>query len=414
MAFLLLRTREWVYRRVELIRFRDAENVQRQMSVDFALPWLVNSSVADMSAHAGPLVPLASLGKERLKRFSVWDEEGAAVPVLTSAENGHLAGACLVSVATQAWRNHTGDGHRLLPGDVADALRQIAETQPEAAIPMLADLPPGLLDDPIVKTLAQELAAQFVMAVRLEGARGERRVLKFSYEEPIRSNVRRNRFVRFADQTRESLGLKSHNVDFARIPVGHAGSHHVEVEAPAQVEFAGASLATLDLQTGETGAAPPYASDLQSDRVHLYVTGASRSTVGAMRVRFRAELIGLPLTAPALGALTAALLLLASSRVSRVSNEAGAAVLLLGPTLLAAFLAGPGEHPMATRLLLGVRVLVVGSGLTALTAAGALAAEYHPSKLECIWTWTTAASCLFALLLILGLAFRPRTSSDLR
>jgi hypothetical protein len=417
MAFLLLRTRDWVHRRVELIRFRDAENVERQMSVDFTLPWLLNTSAAEMREQVGSLVPLITLAKGRLKRLSAWDEERAALPVLTSGENGQLAAACLVWVATQALREHSDTPDSHLPDDFAQGLRQIAVAPADEALALRHELAQhrhvgeAVFSEGIVQALTDELARDFVMMVPLEAQRAERRVVKFSFEEPIRSKAGGNRVARGASRVLESLGTRSHDLDFSRLRVGSAESYHVEVEAPPQVEFVDASLATVDLETGKQNRPEPVdPSDLRSDRVHVYTSGQGWLTVGAIKVRFRAELIGLPLTAPALGVLTATILLVGSARTSQVSKEAGAALLLIGPTLLAAFLAGPGEHPMTTRLLLGVRVLVVLSGLTSLIAAGALAGQYG-AKLECIWTGATIASCVFAALLLAGLVFRPQPSS---
>jgi hypothetical protein len=443
-AYLLLRTRDWVHRRVEFIHFLDAENVQRQMSVDFTLPTLAARSVAELFRVTGPMVPVASLQKERLQRFSVWAEDGQSVPMLTANQNGRLAGACLVSMATDVLGADTS-----LPDNLARVLREIAAApsttaawileelrdRPERlarrlgrlrglmlgsnvvqARPRCVDLLIGLaphaelvsrlLADGALNAMAEELAQQFIMVVPLESDSGRRRVLKFNYEEPVRSKRRGQLLLRPAAQVLESVGFKARRVDFDRLGVGHAESHHVEIAAPQQLEFIEATLKAVDQETDERYSDAIPRGELTGERVHLYQRGRSRSTLAAVRVRLRAEFIGLPLTAPALASLTAAVLLIGDARTAQLSKEAGAALLLIGPTLLAAFLVRPGEHPMATRLLLGVRALVVLSGLCSLVAAAALAGQYE-AKLPGIWRSATVCACAVAGVLLVGLVMRP-------
>jgi hypothetical protein len=68
--------------------------------------------------------------------------------------------------------------------------------------------------------------------------------------------------------------------------------------------------------------------------------------------------------------LATALLALGFWRFSLVSAraEASAPLLLLAPGLLAAYLLRPGEHALASALLLGVRAMVLLSGFCAVAA----------------------------------------------
>jgi hypothetical protein len=74
------------------------------------------------------------------------------------------------------------------------------------------------------------------------------------------------------------------------------------------------------------------------------------------------------------------------------------------PTLLAAFLVRPGEHRLSTRLLVGVRILILGSGLCSFAAAGALAGGWEGSHRLHIWRGCFVASIVFAMLLALAWA----------
>lgn len=445
-AYLLLRTRSWVHRRVELIRFLDADNVQRQMSVDFTLPTLSNSSVADMLRLTDPIVPLTMLGKDRLQRFSVWDEEGAALPMFTSVECDRLAGACLVSMATRIVQRATRDDRARIPDELRRALLIIPAAEEQDALFLLhqlctapeafaADLrvqpqrlhrvfplgePPWLdgigahakairmvFSDNTFRGIATELASQFVMIVPLQKSPLDRRVVKFTYEQSLRPREQ-NVAVRRLAKLLESVGWKARRIQFGDFGVGHAASHHIEVEAPEQLEFVDARLTVVDQNTEEDWTQEIARAEVRGDRVHLYEHGASRASLGRVRVRLRVEFVGLPLTAPALALLTAVILLAGSTRSSQVNKEAGVALLLIGPTLLAAFLARPGEHAMATRLLLGTRVFVAVTGLASFLAAGALAGAYDRKLCE-IWTVATVAACVAAVVLALGLLARPGT-----
>ncbi|MGH2968855.1 MAG: hypothetical protein ACRDK0_07300, partial [Solirubrobacteraceae bacterium] len=69
-------------------------------------------------------------------------------------------------------------------------------------------------------------------------------------------------------------------------------------------------------------------------------------------------------------ALSAILLGVFSPRLAQLDGQTTSAILLVIPALLFGYLARPGEHAIATRLLVGVRLL----GLIAAVAAVAGAA----------------------------------------
>jgi hypothetical protein len=71
--------------------------------------------------------------------------------------------------------------------------------------------------------------------------------------------------------------------------------------------------------------------------------------------------------------LSAILLHVFSSRLAQLNGETTGAILLVVPALLFGYLARPGEHAIATRLLAGVRVLGLVSALAALGGAGLIA-----------------------------------------
>jgi hypothetical protein len=387
-------------------------------------------------------VPLATLYKDPLQRFSVWEEQRGALPMLTTSQNSRLAAACLVSMATDVLSGL--DPPRQLPGEVARTLRFLPGAPPDEArlvlhemrigggyfdswAAQLASMPASpappewmvrlaamtphrevvadLFIDPVFNALADDLGSQFVMLVALETDVLRRRVVKFEHEQPVRPKERRVPLLRAGAELLETIGYKTKRIDFDRIGIGQSESHHIEVESPEQLEIVDAALTGFDFDTSERLHFEVRRADVRGDRVHMSQRERSRSTVAALRVRLRAELFGLPVTAPALAIFTAVTLLVLSARASDVNKEGGAALLLLGPALLAAFVAQPGEHPMATRMLMGMRVAVVLTGLCSFVAAAALAGDYV-EKLDSIWTYTTVTACTLAGMLAIGLAIR--------
>jgi len=93
------------------------------------------------------------------------------------------------------------------------------------------------------------------------------------------------------------------------------------------------------------------------------------------------------------------------------SREAGAALLLLLPTLLVAYLARPGEHVLATWLLFYTRLVLGLVGVCSFLAAAMLAAGYRGSTLHDAWLILAWAATACASVLTAGAIWptgRPR------
>lgn len=84
-------------------------------------------------------------------------------------------------------------------------------------------------------------------------------------------------------------------------------------------------------------------------------------------------------------------------------GQTAAALLLITPTLLAAYIVRPGEHRLATKILGGVRMLVVGAALCAIVAVGVLAAGYSSCTSRVIWSIDLGLACAIALGLLASL-----------
>lgn len=407
LLFLLLREHDWVHRRVETFSFVDADTARRQMSVDFTLPLGSSRLVDDLYRFIPPAVPLTMLSKQPLSRFSVWDESGIRLPVLSTPQNGRLAGTMLVGIARTIARRLGSS----LPDEVGVALTRVAMLPPRPASLLFrcldlnpwqqADLlgPSWAVDqrvlsalDPLsshvellqeilrsgpLRVLASELSQQFILFAQLpdvtDGQR--RRILKFAYDEPLSlpqptppdwkiasTGPLRNVLL-------ESMGWSPRTFSFSAVAAGHAASHHVEIEAPPEMEIVTATLRAPGLE----GRVHSDRAGGGADVVHLQVQDVPRESRGTATVSLRAKRAGLLRTAPVLGWLTAAALLFAKSHARQIDRGAGTALLLALPTLVAAFIARPGEHALATQALIGVRLCVLGVGLCSAAVALSLA-----------------------------------------
>lgn len=109
------------------------------------------------------------------------------------------------------------------------------------------------------------------------------------------------------------------------------------------------------------------------ERVHLLPGRPHRQGRSRLTVKLRPQRGGVMLAYAGTAALAAAELLLGRPHVREVEPQTGAALLLVLPAVIGAFLVRPGEHTFASRMLAGVRLLTVVAALSSLWAAGALA-----------------------------------------
>jgi hypothetical protein len=84
--------------------FLDEARVRRHLSIDFTIPEAIAPSLL---AGDTVYIPIEVLAKRVLRALDVVDGEGRAVPVLTSDENGMVAGRVLVECATRFSRPTT-------------------------------------------------------------------------------------------------------------------------------------------------------------------------------------------------------------------------------------------------------------------------------------------------------------------
>jgi len=102
-------------------------------------------------------------------------------------------------------------------------------------------------------------------------------------------------------------------------------------------------------------------------------------------VALRAPPAGLLNVATVVSVLILGVLWWGSYRLDDVDVEASGAILLAAPTLLAAYIARPGEHELVSLVQSGIRLMVGIAGLLIFLGAGALAFGYECDELRDVW-----------------------------
>jgi hypothetical protein len=374
----------WTHRRVEHLVFVDDQSVRRAVSVDFEVP----------AELAGVPVPLALLRKRPLVDFDLRDEGGRALPMLTRRQNGRIASEVLRAAAEAVTGEALGDDL------VADLLR-VSTAAPEEADAVLEGLRTGargtegaaLLADPGFETLAFELARSFLLLVEIPPQAG-RRVLKFAYAEPFG----------WRTALPERMSWRPAGIEIEVPAVARAGSYHFEIEAPEGLEIAWAGL----LAFGGGGAFEEHVVEEEEGlrRVHLYLADVPYGADGVAGVWLRTPRRGFLRQAWLSGlATTLSLLLLTllSPRLPGGTASGTTAILLAAPGFLSLFAARPGEHGMLSRLLLGVRAVLLAQAAVAYLGAFALAALPGGGEQQLWLRGLLAASALLSISLTASL-----------
>ncbi|MFL5894044.1 MAG: hypothetical protein ACJ76Z_02890 [Thermoleophilaceae bacterium] len=153
--------------------------------------------------------------------------------------------------------------------------------------------------------------------------------------------------------------------------IGHARSYHLDVTVPAGIQIRRAQLVVK--RAGQDDDPLPARWGYRSVRhAHLYASGAGQSATAQATIHFRPEAALLQRAATIAGGLTAlalTLLYIYASHIDDAGAQTAGAILVVVPGLLGLYAARGEEHPLATRLAFGARV--VASAPAGLAAAGA-------------------------------------------
>ena len=194
--YLLSSWAEWVERRVEFVDLVSLNTVTRRVSVDFTVP-ILPAPIGVRRGQPVRILPLALQRKRRLVAFDLRDEAGRSLSLIPHRQNAPLSAAVLVAAA-QSWvGGEISDAEALPPKPILDDLWAIATRRSHSALRIWGSLGRPVTDaeaetqwrhqlalSPEFMSLAYDLAHSFIMLALVEAGSGDRRVLKFSYQEP--------------------------------------------------------------------------------------------------------------------------------------------------------------------------------------------------------------------------------------
>ena len=372
---------EWVHRRVETLEFRDDTTFRRRHSVHFAVPG--TAPAVTLNDTTKRLVVLSVLRKTTLVNFDCRDEDGRAVPVFTTEQNGTIATAGMTDWA-EAVLDEAGTG------PLADEVRN--DITAVVAGPVASqELPLGRFLDPEApgrhhqhqvlhdstsgwSVTFEELAASFLLVTYVDDEPGRHRILKFSYEEPAELTKSDGLLKRVG----VAIGWRPHEVASAVDQYVAAESYHFEAETVDGVDatvahlWVGPTRETLACVDSDTGGHP---------RVALHGSSKPNDTVAEVEIHLRPSARGWLRAAWFATTSSAAALLIVAWRIDEilepgphadVQSELAAATILAVVGGMAGLISRGDEHPLVSHLLGSLRPLAAIAALLPFIAASSL------------------------------------------
>lgn len=366
---------DWMHRRKESIVIVNDELQRRTQTVDFEQP---PGKVLQIAASGEPIhwLPLFFLPKlpRQYSEFDFEDENGRSLPLPTRSENGRVSGEMLVVAAERALAAARDDGvpgtGGVLTAEQKTSLRSIAAAVDPAEVERHRDELDRFLDrgdpalsrvlnaDACFRWLYREVGSSSVVVVPLVGAIDTRKLLKLSFDEVI---------TPILGPVLERVGWEPYNLGID-LPFVGARTFHVQAQAPAGMQIIQAFLATEGRATAEADIG-------RKRRAHLYLDDAKDARKAYVSILMRTRPEGFVGGAVLAAFAVAALLTFCAFAVGPISRSSTSApsLLLALPGAIAAFASRSGDHPLTSRLLRGVRALLITSAGFAFAGAAAVA-----------------------------------------
>lgn len=395
---------DWVPRREERFEYLNHAIVRRTVRVDLDLSGFYPDVAAAPRWHGMIVVPVAVLRRGSHVTFDVRAEDGSLLPRLTADEErgfvyrGVVAQAELVLAGAELSLN------------TRDLLYRLVHEPHDADVPDNEQM--GELRGSAEFSLTLRNVRQFYyLLVPLLPDQGARRVVTFSYLEPIASSPSAEGAIGagFPDGPSE----KASGVRWLGAEVRGAGdcrSYHLEVVAPPALRILGA---TLKVQGANPGVIPQESVD--NDRLethaHMHLKDVGSLSWGAFACRMMLPATGIVRAAVASSIFTLASLAVVGCLIwlpglvwfvnSKVDPGASSEAFLLVPGLVGPVLASASNHGLTTTLLLRTRLLMWLSGAASFVAAGAMAFGLDGALRIIAWAAALALASFCCLQLVL-------------
>lgn len=433
-----LESAPWIRRRIETISFLDVDTVIRRTTIDIGM-----SEVADAAAfptgipkiltgrrhpmYTGrPLVPLTMLDKNLLEEFDLRDASGVALPVVPREVDAFLAWSALCVAAS----DQVGIAIHDLRPKIVKHLHEIAFAFPTDRQTSMTVDPAAwsttdwrrrdksawqrLLDSSAFERLLRDFTFGFLLVTQLDSDK-HLQLVKFSYRQTVPQKIR----------LVEALGLAAIELPVEVPELGNCRGYHLRVESPPGMVLTDAALFRVFDETNfevpddlESAPLRGYQKRIGPEGAQIYGTSSLRSGVPQRAaVALRVPILGFLRAAWLASILTLGVLLagrLFMNDIERALSsraDAGVAIALIGPTLLAAYLVRPDEHAITSRLVRPLRYALAVSALLSYMGAGSLVIADGSDNLETFWNWLLVGSSIVAAYLSTVVA---ATQLDLR
>jgi len=394
----------WIHRRVETISFIGAQRTRRQMSLDYEVPPRYVSAF-QASGNAAIPIPLGLWPHAPHRAFDLRDESGSSLPLLDHQENIDRTVEMLLGGSESL-------GFRV-DDELAENLRHVARNYDSGADAVTAGLisraDKSLTEDEANRrcsflTRVIEVLDRNSLLLADAGAADRRRIVKLAYDtEP-----------KLKASTATRLGWQVALLQFDAPAIPLCASYHFELAAPTGLTIG--HKAALEKTSREHVASLPS----NESRIHLsetvaHLTAIDVESTGADRYLAEVSLApdsdGLVRSAFYASAFCAVLLAIGALFAHRLapmtiagkpssSNSAAVTILLALPALLTALLSRAGEHTLVSRLLTGVRALLVGVAVSLVVAGGTVALGFSETIIRTVWGVLAVACALVALVLL--------------
>jgi hypothetical protein len=446
MLKLFINSSAWVVRRVEHVAFIDECTVRRNVSIDYAAP----KDAVMFSRPSGQqvrILPLAIMRRKSLVKFDFRDHSGRALPMLGLRQNQALTLAVIRAWAAAALKSHTpAEDLSQETGDFLDDVIAGDQTELWHAFKRMWKAEAGsqlcrLGTDDYFRAVLDRLADSFVLYGLHDEPFGERRLVKFSYDEPLTLRYTKSTYQPHNPDSRKearekpedtplpwwhwralcsAMGFLPTRIKFPVPAAELARSFHFEITAPPEVSIIKAALlagrpkpeprpAATTPAASATGQIKRPATMRDRERrrpsfdsitggyptVDLHVAEVPYGSRSRAQVEVEARVGGWFGTAVLSSWLASGILLFAYL----ASPQLG-----IGSTLLMSFAAGlavllvrQDPHRLVTRLLSKVRLLATFAALLALAAAVVMASN-NPDTHS--WLLTLFIASLVPTLLI--------------
>lgn len=373
-AHLLQGQNPWVFRRKESVTVLDEATIRRQQSVDFSLDHI--SSLNQYSEVCGKafgdglcVAPLFILDKNPSSSlsFDLEDETGRSLSLMTTEENAEISAATLKVLCRQ--KLEAGDlklweGLEFLLEQIAlSTTTDAREWLDRLEHPMETDnwgaeadfLLRGGDDGGQMKWWLETMAVASIVVVAFEPAASHRRVIKIAYEQPMEGEP----------GWLAKLAIHSFKAVIVA-PLIRSGRYLFDVTAPPDFRLTRVGL--LDSKARRPVNAPGFRRRAQLYIDDIHDPRGAIATFG-LRVSGRG-ILGGALVGAGLALISIVACIFFATKVVEGTGDIG--LLLVLPGLVATYVARSDQHGLTTRMLAVPRWVLLGCGVMAYYAAGAL------------------------------------------